>query len=187
MKARFSIEPLIIFGTLTLAVLIAGILGCADQNNTVLPGDPNERNAQIGESVASPDVSQEIQSAPAQNPFQWGWCTWYAAQKWLDWRYERSFGGNAKDWFNNAQKKGYLTGQQPRVRAIMVLSVGKLGHVAVVEEVTKDKFKVSEMNWGKPEDPKNPENGRTVNFGKVTTRPLTVGKVSNLKGFIYHK
>jgi surface antigen len=185
MRSRFSIQPLTIFGTLTLAFLIAGILGCADQNNTVLPGDPNERNTQIGESVASPDVSQEIQSAPAQNPFQWGWCTWYAADKWLKWGYGLPSTRNAKDWFDDARKKGYPTGQQPRERAIMVLEGGNWpkdpkdidprGHVAIVDKVKGNQFQVSEMNW----------NG---NFGKVTTRPpLTVGKVNRLKGFVYPK
>ncbi|MBI1928514.1 CHAP domain-containing protein [Candidatus Poribacteria bacterium] len=171
-----------VFGMLILACLIAGILGCADQNNAVLPNEPNELNAQIGESAAKPDVSQEIQSAPAQNRFQWGWCTWYAADKWLSWGYEPPSTRHAKYWFADAWKK-FLRGYQPRVRAIMVLSVGEFGHVAIVEEVQGNRFKVSEMNWGLPVD----KDGKTPNFGKVTTRWLTVGQVKNLTGFVYPK
>jgi surface antigen len=177
MKSCFSIKLLtILSGMLIPAFLIFGIFGCSDQNNTFLPGELNE--FKVGESAASPD-GQELQLAPPQNPFDWGWCTWYAAQKWLEWGYGLPSKRNAKFWLDDAQRNGYPTGQQPRFRAIMVLKGGggvdDRGHVAIVEEVKWNQFRVSEMNW----------DGK---FGKVTGRWTTVDRVKkNLAGFIYPK
>lgn len=59
--------------------------------------------------------------------------------------------GNAKQWFNNAKRDGYETGDKPRQGAIMALTCtswicGYYGHVAYVEDFDENTVTVSEMN-----------------------------------------
>jgi hypothetical protein len=76
--------------------------------------------------------------------FDWGYCTWWVAQRravtWL---------GNAVDWYENAQAKGYAVGDLPLPGAILVRQsayYGGYGHVAYVESADGTSFTVSEMN-----------------------------------------
>jgi surface antigen len=80
------------------------------------------------------------------------------------------WGGNAKDWYYNAQKFGRKVGKEPRKGAILVTRESWYGHVSFIESVDGNKFTVSEMN--------NPF------WGKVTRRTLTVKSVP-VVGFIY--
>lgn len=79
--------------------------------------------------------------------FAWGYCTYYVAQnKYVTW------GGNAKDWYRNAQAKGVPTGTTPVAGAIVVFKPGYghhpvYGHVGIVEKVNNDgTILISEMN-----------------------------------------
>lgn len=80
--------------------------------------------------------------------------------------------GNAIDWFGNAQKSGFQTGQTPVPGAIAVWgkAYGDAGHVAIVQSVDQaGGFVVSEENYLNP---------GTVDLRNVTTQ-------SGLLGFIY--
>jgi surface antigen len=121
-----------------------------------------------------------------EHPFYGGYCTWYVSTK-----RKIPWSGNAKDWFLNAQKAGFLTGDSPLPGSIMVTSDSEYGHVALVETLTCDRdgkwdtFQVSEMNWGSIRDKKL---GKTVNFNKITSRFFTKQNPPNqntLIGYIY--
>jgi surface antigen len=84
--------------------------------------------------------------AGAGNGFDYGYCTWWVANKRvIPWR------GNAVEWWWNARPFGFAEGPTPRAGAILVLGVSgtsPLGHVAYVESVSPNgSFVVSEMNW----------------------------------------
>ncbi len=119
--------------------------------------------------------------APGQlNTTTCGWCTNYVSSK-----RKIPWSGEAKNWLTNASSWAsfhFYTGNKlPVPGAIMVLSVGNLGHVAFVESVGATTFVISEMNWGSDPD----GDLKTVNFGIRTERTLTIGNVPNLVGFIY--
>lgn len=114
-----------------------------------------------------------LEEARRANPgvFDWGYCTWWIAQRravtWL---------GNANEWYANAQAQGYAVGTQPLPGAILVresASAGGYGHVAYVESVDGNSFTVSEMNVNR--------------VGELTTR--TYNTVSDpppgLLGYVY--
>ena len=77
----------------------------------------------------------------ATNPYKkelsWGGinCTWYAWQKVYDTTGVAlaGFTGNARNWYNDAQKKGYTVGSEPRAKAVVVwdnyLEYGHVGYV----------------------------------------------------------
>jgi len=98
--------------------------------------------------------------------FPWGYCTWYVAT-----RTHVPWGGNAKNWLENARAYGAVTSQTPSVGAIVVTTDNRrYGHVAFVESVSENGFTVSEMNYQK--------------FGKVNTRFIPNGS-RIIRGFIY--
>ncbi len=108
--------------------------------------------------------------ASAEDHFPWGWCTWYVAQ-----RRDVPWHGDAKTWVASARALGWLTGDAPRVGAMMVTNESyAYGHVAYVEKVFPDgSWTVSEMNY--------------AGFGLVdlrTIRPSQAKQVS-VVGFIY--
>ena len=82
----------------------------------------------------------------AGNGFDYGYCTWWVANKRrIPWR------GNAGEWWWNARPFGFAEGPTPRVGAIMAMGtsyISPLGHVAYVESVNANgSFVISEMNW----------------------------------------
>jgi len=86
------------------------------------------------------------QSPGAANGFDYGYCTWWVAQKrYIPWR------GNAGEWWWNARPFGFAEGPTPRAGAILAMGTSgtsPLGHVAYVESVNPNgSFVVSEMNW----------------------------------------
>ncbi len=100
------------------------------------------------------------------NSFPYGYCTWYVAQK-----RTVSWGGNAGQWYSDAQSAGRPVGKTPQVGAIMVTNESYYGHVAYVESVNADgSFTVSEMNY--------------AGWGVVDYRTVSPGSVP-LIGFIY--
>ena len=79
-----------------------------------------------------------------QRRFDWGYCTWWVAQ-----RRAVPWNGDAVEWYANAQVLGYAVGQTPVPGAILVrrsASWTGYGHVAYVESVRGTEFTVSEMN-----------------------------------------
>ena len=85
-------------------------------------------------NYGSQPVSHSAQRPASHNSYPWGQCTYGAAAL-------SSFNvnglGNAKDWLNNARRRGMPTGSAPRVGATVVYQLGVqgasgLGHVAHV-------------------------------------------------------
>ena len=80
MKSRFSIQPLTVgSGMLILAVIFFGIIGCADQNNMVLPEDLMARELAVLDdsgfaadavtlSTSVLDMGQALHKAPGSYP-----------------------------------------------------------------------------------------------------------------------
>ena len=92
-------------------------------------------------------MSQESVSS-----YIWGQCTAFVAQT-LGWIPAGL--GNAGDWVNNAQIKGYAISNTPVAGSAVVYSPGggysPYGHVAVVEQVLPDgSFLVAEQNYKGP-------------------------------------
>lgn len=79
-----------------------------------------------------------------------GQCTWYAYGRALETTGKKMPTGNAQTWLSSAVAMGYATGTEPSKNAVAVLSGGKYGHVAFVEEYTQDKLVISEGNIGNP-------------------------------------
>lgn len=101
------------------------------------------------------------QKITTDNPYPYGWCTWYVAQQ----KGIHTSFGNAKEWPVNSQT--------PQVGAVMVTYESWRGHVAFVESVNGDQITVSEMNFGK---------GFSM-FGKVSKRTVNI-RLIPLKGFL---
>ncbi|CAA9566206.1 MAG: hypothetical protein AVDCRST_MAG88-1911 [uncultured Thermomicrobiales bacterium] len=111
------------------------------------------------------------QRAVGAGLFDWGYCTWWVAQRravpWL---------GNAAEWYGAARGMGYAVGATPLPGAILVrqsASWSGYGHVAYVESVEGKRFTVSEMNI------------RAVGELTVRTYDMTTDPPPGLIGFIY--
>lgn len=113
--------------------------------------------------------------------FYANYCTAYAARKFdegaptpkTNWR------GNAQEWLSNAGRAGWKTTTNPREAkrgAVVVWSGGGYGHVAFVESVSSDGVNISEMNYG-PLSPPGNKDGKTTNFGKVTSTTLKFNRM----------
>lgn len=96
--------------------------------------------------------------------FPWGYCTYYVASK-----RHVPWGGNAKQWLNNARGYGSVISKTPTPGAIFVSTHGKYGHVALVESVSDDTYTISEMNYEA--------------FGKIDKRTLPIDG-NDASGFI---
>lgn len=122
-----------------------------DNRVVIIPGDSQfereererekreeqERKILAAKSNAS---NRNSQTSYEGNPYPYGWCTWYAAQKK---NISTSF-GDARYWPVNSK--------EPQAGAVVVTYESPRGHVAYVEAVEGDKVVVSEMNyigWGK--------------------------------------
>lgn len=90
------------------------------------------------------------QAIYAGNAYDYGWCTWYAAERVpvpSNW-------GNANTWDNYATGSGWTVSTVPVVGAVAQSDAGGWGHVGVVEAVSADgsMIKYSDMNglagWG---------------------------------------
>jgi hypothetical protein len=122
-----------------------------------------------------------------------GYCTYGAAQEFdkvapnppgVNWR------GNAADWYDNANKAGWITktgAKEAKVGAIVVWTGGggkNYGHVAIVREVTINGIKIEEMNYGTII---NKDLAKTVNFGKFTTAVLNFDNLNRNQGKLIFK
>jgi surface antigen len=119
----------------------------------------------------------------ARNGFPWGYCTWYAADKFdtevprpgLDWA------GNGGQWYKNAKYRGWATsdkqGAAEKGALIVWMDSDSLGHegyghVAFVESVSNNTITISEMNWVP---------GGATNIPKIDAKPTTTSlSLSNL-------
>jgi|GEM_PF-3470930 hypothetical protein len=84
-------------------------------------------------------------------PRFWGECTWYAAERRADLRFNT---GHGYEWAGASRAQGFVVDTTPRVGAIAVWAQGKAGgsnccgHVAYVIRVTDaTTFRVAEYNW----------------------------------------
>lgn len=139
-----------------------------------------------------------IDRSTSYKGFPWGYCTWYAAKEFDKvapspgigcdkWRGRDGRGGHAQEWYQRAQRAGWVVTRDP-ARAIpgsiIVWRGGGFGHVAIVREVTSTHVHISEMNSGTIIRP-----GITNNFGVVTTARLLLtnlnrGSSLTFRGFI---
>ncbi|MDR0650346.1 MAG: LysM peptidoglycan-binding domain-containing protein [Candidatus Peribacteria bacterium] len=97
-------------------------------------------------------------TANITNGFARGYCTWYVATQMKHiFPYEtattqsRPFGGNANQWYKNAQKAGLSVGKTPKAGAIIVYSAlrNAAGHVGIVKEYYPDRGEmlIEDMNY----------------------------------------
>lgn len=132
-------------------------------NKTVTQVELKKKNSraviardQIRNNTADTNASRQF------NGYLYGFCTWYVANIRTD--IPNSW-GNAKNWFKNAQRDNFETGQEPKVGAIMVTSESWAGHVAYVESVNNDSIAVSEMNkigWNRQSSRVIPKNSSII-------------------------
>lgn len=91
---------------------------------------------------------QPIALAPYRtypNTYAWGNCTWYVAGR----RQVPPRWGDAYRWYYSALASGWRVGTIPAVGSIAWTPAGRLGHVALVEDISNDRRSVfiSEMNY----------------------------------------
>lgn len=113
-------------------------------------------------------ASQQLLASGARNPGASGNCTWWAEEQiknFMKRGHYPAWGGNAKDWNDNAPAYGWPVQGMPTSHAIVVFEAGvagaaSLGHVAWVDQVqvrgSAVWVHVSEMNF--------------VGYGKVSER-----------------
>lgn len=100
-------------------------------------------------------VNSAFTPSYAGNGYDYGWCTWGAANKRAAaGRPIPSNWGNAIGWRYNAAASGYATGSAPQAGAIAYYNqLGGWGHVGYVEAVYPDgSAKFTDMNypiWGR--------------------------------------
>lgn len=129
----------------------------------------------------------------AYHGFEKGYCTYFAAKQFdlivgeptgpgWHWR------GDAGVWLDRARAAGWRVSSDAnaaKVGAIVVWAGGKFGHVAIVRGVEASTITIEEMNWGTPMS----NDGRTVNFDKVTRATLPASNLSRgsyrFKGYVF--
>jgi surface antigen/putative component of membrane protein insertase Oxa1/YidC/SpoIIIJ protein YidD len=121
-----------------------------------------------------------------------GFCTWYVADRWLHaGNPDLPSRKNAALWLQqeNAKIKYQVDPKTPVKGAIVVFGPAgsnKAGHVAYVEEVMNDTYKIYQMNYGTARPgfgDRNSENYlKTVNFGLVTYDTLGINQTHYGKG-----
>ena len=133
--------------------------------------------AQIDEQMANRDAPPAPRgTSSCANRFAYGQCTWYvASRRCIPWS------GSARDWYYAAARMGYPEGHEPQVGAVVVFWPGgdgasSVGHVAYVESVSGDHFRLSEMNYS----------GNGGGWNRVSYRTLP-NHSSGIQGFIYEK
>lgn len=129
-----------------LLIIPGGKMPEAPKPQTATP-KPND-----GKVNPSGSVKPKVVNNGLGHVFPWGYCTWYVATKvYVPW------GGNAKNWLDNARGYGATISKTAVPGSIVVTTDNtRYGHVAYVESVDEKGFTVSEMNYEK--------------FGKTNTR-----------------
>jgi surface antigen len=123
------------------------------------------------------------------NPDLVGFCTWYAADRWLwDGNSQLPSIRDAAKWPEDALGKGLVVGTVPVKGSVVVFGPTKknsAGHVAYVESVDQTTFTISQMNAGKT----FVSGLKTELFNRVTQDTLHIGQTEyknmSILGFIY--
>jgi len=159
-------------------------------------------------SVSSVSAKNFAIIGPYYNGIAGGYCTWYAAQEFdkVAPSPKKNWGGNAQDWYSNAGAAGWIVSNNPKdprisKGTIVVWEGGTYGHVAVLNNISKDKkgipisVDINEMNGGSDLGFRNPDGTTcaiTTLFGKVsqltrsTENATKLARSTNLpfKGYI---
>lgn len=160
----------------------------ANKNQIIAFNDAELTGLKAGEKIVVPDGLQPIPQRYSfssggfsygispiyrSNAYDYGWCTWHAANR------RAQIGrpipanlGNAISWLGLARRAGLPTGDKPQSGAVLYhTNLGGLGHVAFVESVNPDgSFLVSDMNY--------------PTWGRVTYRTVPASDTSKYR-FIY--
>lgn len=128
----------------------------ANKDQIIAFNDVELTGLQVGERIVIPGgqvpapvvISRPFQATFGYNGYDYGWCTWYAANR------RTQLGrpvpanlGNANTWASRAAAAGIPTGSTPQVGAVAMKKSRAPGHVAIVEAVNADgSFWISEMN-----------------------------------------
>lgn len=118
------------------------------------------------------------------NGYDYGWCTWYVANKRLaNGSAMPTNLGNAATWYTRASAYGLSTGRSPKVGAAVVTGTRGAGHVAFVERINEDgSIWVSEMNSSGQVSIDNP--ARAGGWGRVDYKLLSAGQANGF-GYVY--
>lgn len=130
-KYRASKEQLVAYNDLELAAIQAG-------ERILIPDG----------QLPAPIVFARPVAVYGYNGYDFGWCTWYAAERRAKMGRPVPGGlGNANTWVAIAASMGLPTGSTPQVGAVAMRHMRAPGHVAVVESVdASGGFWISEMN-----------------------------------------
>lgn len=132
-RYRSNKEQIIAFNDVELTGLKVG-------ERIIIPG---------GQQPAPVVVSQRFVATFGYNGYDYGWCTWYAADRRakLGRAVPANF-GDAWTWDDRAAAAGYTVNRSPAAGAVAVTSSNRRpGHVAIVEQVNADgSIWISEMN-----------------------------------------
>lgn len=128
----------------------------ANKDQIVAFNDIEISGLKVGERIVIPGgqlpapvvVSRSFQAVFGYNGYDYGWCTWYAANR------RAQIGrpvpanlGDAYTWGRRAAAAGIRVDNNPEVGAVAVTSTRAPGHVAVVEALNADgSVWISEMN-----------------------------------------
>lgn len=128
----------------------------ASKDQIIAFNDVELTNLKVGERIVIPGgqqpapvvVSRSLTAVYGYNGYDYGWCTWYAANR------RAQLGrpvpanlGDAYTWASRAAAAGIPTGGTPQPGAVAMKKSKRPGHVAIVEVVNGDgSFWISEMN-----------------------------------------
>jgi surface antigen len=128
----------------------------ANKDQIIAYNDIELTGLKVGERILMPNGQQPapvitarpLQAVYGYNGYDFGWCTWYAADRRAKMGNPVPTGlGNANTWFAVAASFGISTGTVPQVGAVAMKHAKAPGHVGVVEAVNADGgFWMSEMN-----------------------------------------
>ena len=132
----------------------------ATPTQSVKVGGSQQKDPVVVVPTSGKTKSQWVFNKKVSNGFAAGYCTWYAAHisPWMfDENGQRLFGGNAKDWYANAQNERAkaagikVSRSLPKVGAIVVYQQLRsyAGHVAVVKsyDPSTGEMVVEDMNY----------------------------------------
>lgn len=129
------------------------------------PQPQPQSQARLASNSKSTISGKKVAWGSSGNRFPYGYCTYYvASRRSVTWR------GNAGAWLSNARAQGYATGYSPRAGAIIVTNESPVGHVGIVESVSGNSIRITEMNY--------------AGFGRVSSRTISASS-GVIKGYIY--
>lgn len=151
----------------------AEIIGLKVGERIIIPDGVQPTRRPIYSPTASSFASGAITARYGGNGYDYGWCTWHAANRRIQiGRPLPTNLGNAISWYYLAQRSGLSVGNTPAAGAVLWhANIGGLGHVAFVEKINADgSMLVSDMNY--------------PSWGRVTHRTVPPSEFGNYR-FIY--